>query len=165
MAAPGPFQKHSETSRQAAIARSETNIELCFKLLQEHEQGLTDQEMEARFAAGGNAERPARVALVSCGLVVDSDRVRATSTGRNAVVWTLAPGAVWSPDLAKMCKSSKRKVKPPKDLRSAIDEINQAIPIDFRSPTLERAMTWLESCVSPLPDENRELADFLSTLA
>jgi hypothetical protein len=52
--------------------------------------GLTDEEIEDALHIGGNTERPRRKELEHDGLIVESGRFRATSTGRDAIVWVAA---------------------------------------------------------------------------
>ncbi len=53
--------------------------------------GLTDHEMQSALAMNPSTQRPRRVELVEHGLVVDSGRTRCTPSGRQAVVWIVAP--------------------------------------------------------------------------
>jgi hypothetical protein len=53
--------------------------------------GRTDEEMQKRIPMRENTQRPRRRELQLWGLVVDSGTTRATGSGRQAVVWTLAP--------------------------------------------------------------------------
>lgn len=86
-------QAHSETSKEAARAAeavSPTQRQLVHSLIAlAGERGLTDEEIQTASDLNPSTERPRRVELVEAGLVVDSGRVRKTSSGRNAVVWVV----------------------------------------------------------------------------
>ena len=88
-----PFQRHSETSHEAAEAIAHPSARLrhlvyeCIRDSQQ--QGLTDEEVQLALDMNPSTERPRRVELVNAGLVRASGRVRPTRSGRNAVVWVL----------------------------------------------------------------------------
>ncbi len=89
-----PAQQHSETSKAAAKSQKPSHLHrnrlLVFNALKLWIGGLTDEEIQAATGLGGSTERPRRIELVKERLVVDSGRVRATKSGRNAVVWELS---------------------------------------------------------------------------
>lgn len=87
-----PAVAHSETSRAAAEA-------IAPKIGPMHEQiiehlacigGATDEEMQRHIRMSPNTQRPRRRELQLMGRIVDSGLRRPTSSGRDAVVWTLA---------------------------------------------------------------------------
>lgn len=86
-----PFQKHSETSRDAAENIEPRAGTLRAKVLaylrDRGGNGATDLEMQDALGLGGSTQRPRRVKLVELGLAVDSGDVRVTESGRKAVVW------------------------------------------------------------------------------
>lgn len=85
-------QKHSPTSRAAAEAIKPCTGALHIQILDylEDMRGATDEEMQAGLDMAANTQRPRRRELQQAGLIVDSGRTRATRSGRQAVVWTLA---------------------------------------------------------------------------
>ena len=68
----------SETSRAAAVYRF---------ILARREHGATDCEVQDGLGMAGNTQRPRRQELEKSGLIVKTDRTRATSSGRQAAVW------------------------------------------------------------------------------
>ena len=87
-----PFQKHSDTSREAADSMKPTAAtlrEAVFNyLFGRGGDGATDEEVQDDLNMPGNTERPRRRELQEAGKVRDSGMRRATKTGRQAVVWT-----------------------------------------------------------------------------
>lgn len=85
-------QRHSQTSRAAAEAIKPKIGPLHVQILDylEDVRGATDEEMQAGLDMAANTQRPRRRELQNMGLIVDSGRTRATRSGRQAVVWTLA---------------------------------------------------------------------------
>lgn len=87
-----PFQRHSDTSREAADAMkysAETLRETVFNYLNYRgAEGATDEEIQDDLDMAGNTERPRRRELQEAGKVRDSGMRRTTKTGRQAVVWT-----------------------------------------------------------------------------
>jgi transcription initiation factor IIE alpha subunit len=84
-----PFQKHSETSRQAArdvLAKPMREIVL-EALIHRGNRGATDDELQTALGMDPSTERPRRVELERAGLVIDSGERRKTRSGREAVVW------------------------------------------------------------------------------
>jgi hypothetical protein len=53
--------------------------------------GATDDDLSRWLDLPGNTVRPRRGGLVEKGLVRDSGRTRATSSGRQAIVWEIVP--------------------------------------------------------------------------
>lgn len=97
-APPAPAQAHSETSKSAARSVKSTRgktmqmVLECIKWATETSLngGATDEDLQRWLKMSGNTERPARVALVQQGLVVDSGNTARTSSGRKAVLWVVA---------------------------------------------------------------------------
>ena len=88
-----PYQRHSDTSHEAAKANapaSGTQRKAVFDLLEGHPVGLIDEEIQNLLEMNPSTERPRRIELVASGLVVDSGGTRLTKSGRRAVVWMLA---------------------------------------------------------------------------
>lgn len=88
-----PFQRHSETSRLAAIAAYSFKTDLqkqVYEILEASTNGLTDEEMQMALYMDPNTQRPRRVELVRAGYVIDSGRKRRTRSGRLATVWAAA---------------------------------------------------------------------------
>ena len=85
-----PFQRHSETSKEAAAALegSETLRALVYKAITSSgARGMTDPEAQAELGLSGSPQRPRRVRLVEMGLVRDSGNRRASEAGRLCTVW------------------------------------------------------------------------------
>lgn len=87
-----PFQRHSETSREAADAiRGKASKTLRAKvyraIVASGDRGMTDPELQAELGLTGSTQRPRRVRLVELGLVIDSGKCRASATGRRCTVW------------------------------------------------------------------------------
>lgn len=88
-----PFQRHSETSRDAAIAIHEhrpTQRQLVLDAIRRHPAGLTDEQIVRETGLSPSSARPRRVELERDGLVVASARRGRTSSGRQANVWVAA---------------------------------------------------------------------------
>lgn len=86
-----PFQRHSSTSKAAAIsaeplAGTKRAILLAF-LRGRGKEGATDEEMQASVPMNPNTQRPRRVELVQGNFVAASGRTRKTAGGDDAVVW------------------------------------------------------------------------------
>ena len=89
-AAMPPYQRHSVTSKEAALEMLPTAGTLrrqVYDYLRSRPGGLTDEEIQDQMDMPPSTERPRRVELVAAGLVKDSGRVRKTRSGRKAVVW------------------------------------------------------------------------------
>jgi hypothetical protein len=84
-----PFQKHSDTSRDAAESMRPTAAtlrEAVFNyLFGRGSDGATDEEIQIDLDMAGNTERPRRRELQEAGKVRDSGMRRTTKTGRQAV--------------------------------------------------------------------------------
>ena len=93
---PAPAQAHSETSKAAAASMRKTRGWIMQRVLDcirgAGGNGLTDEEIQLRLDLQGNTERPARVALVAQGGVVDSGNKGRTAAGRSAVLWVARTG-------------------------------------------------------------------------
>ena len=93
-APPAPAQAHSETSKAAARSVKSTRGRIMQMVLgslrASMPYGRTDEDLQGLLGIPGNTERPARVALVQQGLVVDSGNTARTSSGRKAVLWVVA---------------------------------------------------------------------------
>jgi hypothetical protein len=90
----GPFQRHSETSRQAAIdnyPRTGTQRRAVLEAVSEagHE-GRTREELALGLRFPLNSVLPRVVELLDAGLVVETTRTRLTSTGSRAAVLVAA---------------------------------------------------------------------------
>ena len=89
-----PFQKHSKTSREAAVSIAGKAASFKQKVygafLVAGALGLTDEECSTRLLLDPNTQRPRRVSLVEDGMVVDSGERRLTRGGRMATVWVVA---------------------------------------------------------------------------
>lgn len=88
---PAPWQKHSPTSRAAAMAAepmagTKRAILLAF-LRGRGDLGATDEEMQACVPMSANTQRPRRVELVEGRHIKNSGRTRTTGSGVEAVVW------------------------------------------------------------------------------
>lgn len=88
-----PFQRHSDTSREAAFAIDDKLNALQARVLAAiascESHGATDEELQERLALNPSTERPRRIELCDKRFVVDSGRRRLTRAGRRAVVWVL----------------------------------------------------------------------------
>ena len=87
-----PFQRHSDTSRAAAIAieeDSEAQLWLVKRFINRcGDDGCTDEEGYTALDMNPSTYRPRRIDLVKkYGTVKDSGRRRHTRAGRWAVVW------------------------------------------------------------------------------
>lgn len=89
-----PFQKHSDTSLKAAVSVIGNAATLRRKVYEAIHRagpyGMTDEELQISLAMNPSTERPRRVELVESKAVVDSNRRRQTTSGRQAVVWVVA---------------------------------------------------------------------------
>lgn len=86
-----PFQKHSETSRAAAVSMRRKIGKLHVRVLEalRVHGSLTDEELCDVLAMQGNTLRPRRRELELVDYVVDSGKCRNTRSGRKAVIWRL----------------------------------------------------------------------------
>lgn len=84
-----PFQRHSETSREAAkkiepaLGPLQAKVLAYLRVL----DGATDEEMQRDLALNPSTQRPRRIELVEKGLVMDSGRKAKTASGRLATIW------------------------------------------------------------------------------
>jgi hypothetical protein len=88
-----PYQRHSETSQEAANSITESRAETDrAKILRyiRAAYGATDGEIQTALCMDGNTERPRRVELLKRGDIRDSGRRHRTASGREAVVWESA---------------------------------------------------------------------------
>ena len=85
------FQRHSETSRTAALEIETSAKTLRAKVLGfiriSGDYGATDEELQVALEMNPSTQRPRRVELVEKGLVVDSGKKRKTKSNRSATVW------------------------------------------------------------------------------
>lgn len=92
-----PFQRHSETSQEAAEAidakgkANKLRAAVYLWLCRQGSRGGTDEECQAALNMGGSTQRPRRVELTDRGLVGDSQKKRPTVSGRSATVWVALP--------------------------------------------------------------------------
>ena len=86
-----PFQRHSETSREAAKAiypKVGTLRRRVYDfILMRDKYGATDFEIEHYENIPGSTVRPRRRELELAGLIVATNMRRLTASGRRAVVW------------------------------------------------------------------------------
>lgn len=85
-------QRHSPTSKAAAEAIKPRVGPLHRAILDSLEgtTGATDEQMQLVLNMPANTQRPRRRELQQAWLIVDSGLTWATTSGRQAVVWTLA---------------------------------------------------------------------------
>lgn len=85
-----PFQKHSATSREAAVKikpERDRQREIVLNVLRQNKLGLTDDQIQVITGLNGSSARPRRIELFAAGLVRPTDETRPTRTGRKATVW------------------------------------------------------------------------------
>lgn len=88
------YQRHSETSRQAArsvASYSGRDRSRVLEYLEQHPEGATDEQIGDALDLPGNTLRPRRRELQQASLIIDSGRHASTRSGRKAVVWILKP--------------------------------------------------------------------------
>ena len=88
-----PYQKHSETSEEAArsVKRNVGGLHLTvLDYLRKNPRGATDEELIEGTRLPPNTLRPRRRELQLMGRVIDSGIKRSTKSGRKAVVWLIA---------------------------------------------------------------------------
>ena len=87
-----PYQRHSQTSRAAAVAvapKAPNLKEQVYAYIRgQGTKGATDLEGAAHFGMDGSTYRPRRVELVDEGRVVAGWK-RETPSGREATVWVI----------------------------------------------------------------------------
>lgn len=88
-----PFQRHSATSRDAAISAEGSagtlRRQVWSFLMERGTSGATDEEIQTMLELNPSTERPRRIELVNVGLVRDSGRTRLTQSRRKATVWEI----------------------------------------------------------------------------
>lgn len=86
-----PYQRHSPTSRAAAVAiepvAGTRRAQVLAFIRERGAAGATDEEMQLRIPMSPNTQRPRRVELVQGQHIVNSGRTRQTLAGDEAVVW------------------------------------------------------------------------------
>ena len=85
-----PFQRHSETSRDAAqsIAKHIGALhKIVLGYLREHPEGSIDEDISTFTGLRESTARARRVELTQANLVKDSGRYALTRSGRKATVW------------------------------------------------------------------------------
>lgn len=84
-----PYQKHSATSKAAAMSMLKPLGRLQQMVYDEilERGGCTDLDLEVTLGLIGSTARPRRVELLRRGLIEDSGERRPTDSGRLAVVW------------------------------------------------------------------------------
>lgn len=90
-----PFQRHSETSRQAALsvygAPSQSQESRVYSLLLESfPRGWSDEQIAEALDLNPSAERPRRVKLVEKGLI-EAHGEGTTRAGRRCTLWRAKP--------------------------------------------------------------------------
>ncbi len=84
---------HPATSRESATKIAVSAISLRTKvhdfIMAARYYGATDEEMQDVMVMNPSTQRPRRIELVEMSLVRDSERVRKTKSGRNAIVWVV----------------------------------------------------------------------------
>lgn len=88
-----PHQRHSDTSRAAALSMVPKFKGLMLNLMRffkaRAELGMTDEEGQYMSGVNGNSYRPGRVKLAEYGLIHDTGLRRKTRSGNQAVVWAV----------------------------------------------------------------------------
>jgi hypothetical protein len=114
-----PHQRHSDTSRAAAIAAKNNFGTKAAELLMhffDEAAGITDEEGQDKYSIPGNSYRPMRVVLMNLGLVRDSGVRRLTRAKRISVVWKITPDgmAVYNgqKNIADLAEDVKKNKKP-----------------------------------------------------
>ncbi len=86
-----PYQRHSDTSRTAAVAvepKAGTLRAIVLAWLRNRgDDGGTDEEMQVGIPMDGNTQRPRRRELQKTGMIRDSGNTRRTTSGKTSVVW------------------------------------------------------------------------------
>ena len=85
-----PAQRHSETSKAAALSWSRRDLNATqrkvLEFLRARPAGATDEEIAVGLGLNPSTARPRRIELHGLGLVVAAGE-RKTSSNRNATVW------------------------------------------------------------------------------
>src|SRR5689334_16934474 len=90
-----PYQRHSETSREAA-ERIEPKANTLRRKLLDYMKTVhraTDEQMQDSLQMNPSTQRPRRGELVDSGHLRDSGETGLTKSGRRAVVWEINEGA------------------------------------------------------------------------
>jgi hypothetical protein len=86
-----PYQRHSDTSREAAEAIEPSAESYRGQVLAEIRgrglRGATDDEIQVALGMNPSTERPRRVELWRASLVMPTRETRPTRSGRPATVW------------------------------------------------------------------------------
>jgi hypothetical protein len=97
-----PFQRHSSTSRLAALMLYETSGEKRMAVLallrSIYPSGCTDDEGRAALGMHPNTYRPRRIELVQAGLVEELPNTRLSEARRPMHVWRAVPTENWRPE-------------------------------------------------------------------
>jgi len=86
-----PHQRHSETSKAAAVEVTPRLGILqiaVLKFIASHPDGLTDEQIAEGLGMNPSTARPRRIELQAQGKIVESGK-RETRAGRMAVVWKI----------------------------------------------------------------------------
>jgi hypothetical protein len=93
MRARKPYQRHSDTSEEAAKSvdpAADTWLSKVYReLIKAGPVGRTDDELQIILDMNPSTQRPRRIDLVKRSLVCDSGARRKTRSNRPAVVWVL----------------------------------------------------------------------------
>lgn len=86
-----PFQRHSDTSRQAAISVMPKLGDLHRKVWAyiRDSGGCTDEQGATALAMNPSTYRPRRIELMRAGYIREALEPGLTRAGKNAVVWTV----------------------------------------------------------------------------
>lgn len=91
---PAPYQRHSETSRAAALdimpKAGTLRRRVLDSIIAAGKHGRTDDEIQAFERMDPSTQRPRRIELVEAGLVKDSGQKRMTRSRKPATVWVAA---------------------------------------------------------------------------
>ncbi len=86
-----PHQRHSDTSRTAAVAvepKAGTLRAIVLAWLRNRgDEGGTDEEMQSELQMRGDTQRPRRGELYKAGLIRPNGKKRITLAGNHSVVW------------------------------------------------------------------------------
>jgi len=86
-----PYQRHSETSRDAAELIEPDVASLRGRVLAYlrkcGEKGATDDEMQVALQMNPSTQRPRRIELWKAGFIEPTSETRPTRSGRQATVW------------------------------------------------------------------------------
>lgn len=92
---------HPETAQEAAKAiKLRSGTQRAAVLLELFEanvsglDGMTDETLQRTLRMGASSERPRRVELVRMGFVQDSGKREPTTSGQEAILWTITDGGI-----------------------------------------------------------------------